>query len=285
MKHTIAKYLLAGTLLLVIGACKKNNLAVDVDEIEVPEAARFVLRPAIPTTAPGNHYGFFILENPAPGSTFKIPVGLTTVSNSDRKVKFTYSSLRAVAGTQYNAPAEITIKAGSTIDTLTIQGLFAGYPTGRKDTLKIKIASDGTGVPSIKYQDSLMLVMQKYCNVVLANIGGNYTRTYENGTYGPYLSTVTNVTSTGATTATGTITNIYDSGISATATFDWTNPAAFTVTVASQQTQYTSGGLPLFVRTVAGTNTFSSCDNTITLSLQLYTTAGQYDAWVMTMAK
>jgi hypothetical protein len=282
MKKNMFKYIIPGILLISMAACKKNNFVVDRDPLIAPEAARFIITPPVSN----NYYRYFIQDNPAPGSTYSLPVGITTVSGAERKVKFTYTSWGAVAGVQYTVPAEITIPAGSATGTLTVQGLFAGYPTGRKDTVKIKIASGDGYVKPNAYQDSVMLIMQKYCNVVLANLGGDYTRTYENGTYGPYTSSVINLTSTGATKATATLTNIYDSNISATIGLDWTDPGAFKVTMAAQQTQYTSGGLPLFVRAnPSSTSTFSSCDNTFTLYLQLYTTAGVYDSWTMTMAR
>ncbi len=170
MKNIFNKFFVGGLLLLSIASCKKNNLVVDKDPLIPLEAARFLMVP----TASNNYYNFNILEVPAPGSVFSIPIGVTTVSNVDRKVSFTYTSNKAIAGTQYTAPSEITIKAGSTIDTLRIQGLFAGYNTGRIDTLKIKIAS-GTGfINKNSYQDSLMLIMKKTCPVVVADLAGDF---------------------------------------------------------------------------------------------------------------
>jgi hypothetical protein len=157
-------------MVLTIASCKKNNLVVDQDPLIPLEAARFLMVP----TASNNYYNYNILEIPAPGSVFNIPIGVTTVSNVDRKVSFTYTSNRAVAGAQYTAPAEITIKAGQAVDTLRIQGLFGGYPSGRIDTLKIKITS-GTGfINKNGYQDSLMLIMKKTCPVVVADFAGDF---------------------------------------------------------------------------------------------------------------
>lgn len=170
MNKIFNRIFLGGLILLSIASCKKNNLVVDQDPLIPLEAARFLMVPA----ASNSYYNFNILEVPAPGSVFNLPIGVTTVSNVDRKVSFTYTSNRAVAGAQYTAPAEITIKAGQAIDTLRIQGLFAGYPSGRIDTLKIKI-SPGTGfINNNAYQDSVMLIMKKTCPVVVADFAGDF---------------------------------------------------------------------------------------------------------------
>ena len=170
MKKFINRFFLVGLVLLTIASCKKNNLVIDQDPLIVPEAARFLMVP----TASNNYYNYNILEIPAPGSVFNLPVGITTVSNVDRKVMFAITSNRAVQGVQYTAPTELTIKAGKTIDTLKIQGLFAGYPTGRLDTLKIKITSGSGFVNKNAYQDSVMLIMKKTCPIVVADFAGDF---------------------------------------------------------------------------------------------------------------
>lgn len=283
MKKNIFKYIIPGMLLIGAVACKKNNMVVDKDPIIPPEAARFIVSPP----SSNNYYSYFIQQNPAPGSQYVLPIGVTTVSNSERKIKLTYTSLRAVAGVQYTAPTEITIPAGQTTANLNFQGLFAGYAGGRKDTVKIKITSADGFVKPNAYRDSVMLIVQQYCPVVLNDLAGNYTKTYENGTYGPYTTSLTNLTSTGATTATATLTNIYDSGITGTIGLDWTVPGGFKVTVASQSTGFTSGGLPLMLRSNPNntTSTFNSCNQTFTIYMQLYTSAAIFDTWTMTMAR
>ncbi len=268
-----------GLLAATLFSCKKENEWVDNGSIGTPpERAHFIKTPL--------SGDFYIVSTPTGGSFYNIPVGLTTASNTDRTVSFTYSSNRATAGTQFSGPASITIPAGSTVDTLRIQGLFSGYPTGRRDTIVVKINKTGSDVLSAGFSDTFRLIAQKYCPVSLAELEGAYTRTFE-GTYGPYVSTVEELVSTGATSATGIITNIYDSGIRARATFDWSNPAQFRVTIAGQSTGIVlSNGLELFVRTnAASASSFSSCDQTITMNFQLYTSAGVYDTWTSRMAR
>lgn len=166
MKRILILTFITGAILF-IASCKKNNLVVGKN-IVPPEFAGFVIYP----TSSNSYYSYNILSIPSPGSTFKIPVGVTTVSNTDRKVKFEYSSRTAVAGTQYTAPAEITIPAGKTLDTLTIQGLFSGYTTGRLDTLKIKIAAESGYVKNNGYTDSVMLIMKRTCPLNLDDLSG-----------------------------------------------------------------------------------------------------------------
>lgn len=267
--------MITGLVALSITSCKKNNLVID-KEVIPPAFAKFnTLQPGDTITT---HY---IRSNNAP---LVLPVGITNVSDQPRVINFSYSSRNAVQGTQYNAPTSITIPAGKALDSLVVTGLFAGYTSTRVDTVTITITG-GDGLTASSYKSRYHVILRKYCDVVLANLGGAYVRTFE-GTYGPYTSSVTNLTSTGATTATATITNVYDSNISMVVTFDWTNPASFRVNINPQQTQYTSGGLPMFIRAnAASASTFSSCDNTITLRLQLYTSAAIVDTWTSSMAK
>ncbi len=170
MKKFMNIYFYIGLVLLGTASCKKNNVVLDQSPLIPLEAARFLMVP----TVSNNYYNYDILATPAPGSVFNLPIGVTTVSNVDRKVMFTITSRTAVSGVQYTAPTEVTIKAGKAIDTLRIQGLFAGYPSGRKDTLKIKITSAAGFVNKNSYQDSVMLVMKKSCPLNVADFAGDF---------------------------------------------------------------------------------------------------------------
>jgi hypothetical protein len=262
--------LMAGMLLSGLYACDKNNFAVDVDPIIPPEKARFLTTKTVDA--------FYIQNNASGGTEYKIPIGVTTVSDAARTIQLTYaSSTGAAAGAQYTAPPTITIPAGKTIDTLTVKGIFAGFTSTRRDSLKITITGPGS-IPNA-YNKEITLVMRKYCDVVLANLSGDYPKTNEYNSagafqYGPYTTSVSNLTSTGATSATGKLNNLYDdSWLPIDATFDWSNPAAFKVTIAAQSTGKTYSGLAASVRssTASGAvNTFSSCDNSISLAIDIF---------------
>lgn len=258
------KLMLAAALVsaLFFAGCEKNNYAVDKDALLAPTAAQFV---------PINkilRVDYFVRNG---GPALKIPVGITNVSSEDRVINLTYTSRNAQQGVQYNAPATVTIKGGTSTDTINFQGLFAGYPTGRKDTVKIKFAN----MQDVERRDSFEVILQAYCDVVIGNLTGNYTRTREYNSagalqYGPYTTQIRDLVSTGATKAEGYAVNLYDYGwADIKIELDWANPAAFKITVPLQATNAPGSGVS-FVRSTAGAvNTFSSCDNTFTISLDL----------------
>lgn len=258
IKNTFLLIVAAG-LMLGISSCKKGDHLDNI--ITPPEFAKFGT----------NTVTQYFVTNSA-SSTFKIPVGFTTKSDVARTINFTYiSSTGAAQGVQYNAPASINIPAGGAADTLAINGIFAGYPTGRKDTLRIRISGTDTA-----FYNTYTLVMQKYCPVVFADLEGNYDNTNEYNSagafsYGPYTTAVKDFQSLSATTAKVKIENIYDFGWNdIEATLDWTDPANFKVTIAKQNTGMQEAGNPVYVRSTSGkTNTFSSCDQSFSLSIDL----------------
>ncbi|MEO7310380.1 MAG: hypothetical protein ABIX01_08290 [Chitinophagaceae bacterium] len=264
----------AAFAVLVAGAfssCKKNNVSVDVDPLVAPDAAEFIPQTNLYT------YTYFIksTENP-----FIIPIGITNVSQADRSIGLTYTSRNAVSGTQYTAPTAVTIKAGKAVDSIVFQGKFAGYPSGRKDTVKVKFVG-----PTVAGRDSFQLIIQGYCDVIAANLSGSYPKSTD--TYGGsastrpnYNATVSNWVSTGATSASIIIKNMgatsdngwgpfgaTDPAVSPglTATLDWSNPANFSVTVPLQNYFDDGSGMS----TITATGVFSACDNTFTVTCKV----------------
>jgi hypothetical protein len=250
-------------------------------DVEVPPAqAHFV----------GKEIQLYAAEtNPAP--EFKLQVGTTDVSGSDRTVTYKAVCLSgAVAGTQYNIPSgntsgTITIKAGEAIGEIAIQADYASYVTGRKDTLMFSLTE-----PSVKpatFMDTVYVIIRGACfegNVNLDNLLGDYNNTNENflETYGPYTTSITSVNQTSATTGTIVVENIFDNGWAPiTFTLDWTNPANRKVTLATQTsigpaTTVSSNPAyatwlvmvgPSTTTTPAGPGTFSICNQTLTLKM------------------
>lgn len=257
------------TIIAVTGivACKKNNVGVDVDPVQAPAMAEFAYYNQ-------NFAKSFYVQTS--NTTFKIPVGITNVSNKDRTVQFTYSSPTAVAGTHYTAPSSIVIPAGKALDSVTVTGIPANIATGAAYVLKIKIT--GGDVPALAGKDSVMLTIRKYCPVVLSALQGLYNNTNEYTSsgafsYGPYTTAVNNLVSTGATTATGKLVNLYDDGWNdITANFDWTDPANFKISIPLQPTGKSYSGAPTSVRTstnAAAVSTFSSCDRSLSFGVDL----------------
>ena len=266
MSKTIFKITFAAVIALGAYSCKKNNYVID-QEVIAPAFVKFNVRAIADTAAV-----YYIRSTNEP---FKIPIGVTNVSNVDRTVQLTYTSNTAVQGQQYNAPTSITIPAGQTLDTLEIQGLFSGYPSStRIDTLFIKIS--GGDIPASNYWKGFRLIMRKYCEVDINSFAGDFDNTLEYSSsgavsWGPYTTSVSNIVSTGATKATADISNLYDYGGTVNAQFDWTNPAAFKVTIPEQNTGalVSSGGVTyaLWIKTNGTASTFSSCENTITVRI------------------
>ncbi|MFZ4672178.1 MAG: hypothetical protein ACOYLT_09215 [Flavobacterium sp.] len=279
------------TLLVMIMACNKNN---PYDTVTPPAQAHFM----------NATIGTYFVKND-PNSTFKIPVGVTVKSGSSRTINYTVTSpTGAASGTQYTLPAStVTIQAGNVVDSLTVKGLFAGFPGVRVDTLTFKIT--GGDLAASDYNSTYKLVMRKYCDVISTNLVGSYasSRDYDRALTGAvsgakYSSSVSNWTPLTATSASVTIKNLAatsDIGFGpfaanepialngVTAILDWTNPANFTVTIASQPFMLTTFGYG--PSTISGTGSFSSCDQTITVSTIVRVSAGTFSAVVSTLIK
>jgi hypothetical protein len=208
-------------------------------------------------------------------SQFKIPVSLTAVRSEATTVSFNVTSpTGAVSGVQYTlAPSTVTIPAGRLSDTLRVNGIFAGFPGNRRDTLVITIASSNAGI--LEERQTYRLVMSKACDVVFSQLSGNYnnTREFQGGSlsWGPYTTTVSNFVSTGPTSATCQIANLYDDGWNPiTVNLDYSNPANYVVTIPLQPTGKNYNGGATSIRTTAGrVNTFSSCNQTFTFFADL----------------
>lgn len=276
MSKSFLKIILAALGVFVIGlsACKKNNSVVDQDPLIPPTFAKF------------NSYSTLIYDSAVyyvknTGESFKLPVGLTTISTKSREVNFTYSSSSAVQGVQYNAPASITIPAGSALDTLTISGIFSGIGIGDIYRLDISISTTDE-VAASPYKNHFVLFIRKQCEIILTDFEGAFNNTYDNaGSYGPYTTTVTpgSITMITPTSATFTIENVWDPGVPVITTVnaDWTlDPDHPTITIPDQEF---FAPADIWIRgTVDGT--FSACDQTITLRYTLYehTSGADYSA-------
>lgn len=214
---------------------------------------------------------------------FKIPVGVTAVSDVDRTVNITVTSPSgAVQGTHYTlSSTSVVIPAGEAVDSLTIYAAYNQYLAGRKDTLIFTITGDG--VKPSSYNSTYTLALRGPCfegDVDLNAFLGDYDKSVEDfgGPYGPYTTTVTAVNQTSATTGTITVANIFDAGWNpVTFTLNWTDPSNRTVTLVQQSgignagtVSSTYAGQDISVRPFAGqVGTFSACNQTITIKMQI----------------
>ena len=259
MNKIFKSFTFIASVAMIFVACKKENFAVDVDPLKPGPWVKFNVK------ALGDTAAIYYIKSS--GETFNVPIGVTDVADVDRVVNLCYTSNKAAQGVQYNAPATVTIKAGETLDTLRISGLFSGYPlSSRIDTLFVKIC--GGDVPVSAYQNNMRLIMRKYCEVNLSALAGDYDNVIDNGNYGPYSMTMTPVSTTG-TTGVITVDNLWDPGapVTTTVNLDWTNAAAFSATI---EDQVFYGPANWWVRKTTTAGSFSSCDQTFTLRYQLY---------------
>lgn len=279
-KLTLLTILLAG----FIAGCKKSDAV-----LTPPQEAHFAFRTLATYQITG------------PAVTYKLPVALTTVSNVDRTVKVNVTSpTGAVLGTQFTlSKSDVVIPAGKSVDTIVVQGIFNQYQAGRKDTLVFTI-QESDGIKPLSSNTQFKLFMRGPCfedETVLSEMTGTYARTNElfgTQAYGPYSTTISAVTQLTPTSGEITVTNIFDFGWGPIKfILDWTNPSATTVTLV-EQTNVGPGstvgyaGETIAVRAFPGeTGTFSYCNKTITLKLQVGLTGLGYfgDLYTVTMAR
>jgi hypothetical protein len=255
---------------VLISGCKKvENLAIP------PLEAHFMFK---------SSDNFRVIEA---GQKYKLPIGITTTASSERTIEVKITSPSgATEGTQYNVVKKsAVISAGAAVDTIIIEGILSAYTSGRKDTLNISII-ETDNIKAIATNKQFTLYLAGPCfegDVVLEELLGEYKNTNETlGTsaYGPYTTTITNVKRLSPTTGEITVANIYDFGWNPIKfILDWTDVNNRTVTLNQQSnigpasTVFGSGqnGRDITVRNhpTAGPGTFSYCNNTLVLKIQI----------------
>lgn len=268
---------MAVVIVAAINGCTKDNTII------IPSVSKFVAPSTTYNTTSLAYVNSYYITN-STSSVFKIPVGITTPASVDRKITFVASSSTgAASGVQYTLPSStVTIPAGKVVDSLAVNGIFAGYPTGRKDTLTLSISGGDVGIFSA--YSTYKLVMQGYCDVVASNLSGNFvnsTDTYSGAasTKPNYTASISSWTPLTATTATVIIKNMgatSDNGwgpfrptdgstTGILATLNWSNPANFSVTIANQNYFNDGSGQS----TITATGTFSACSSTFTITCKV----------------
>ena len=239
-----------------------------------------------------------------PTTSYKLPVGLTTVSDVDRTIELTVTSpTGAVAGTQYSlSKSTLVIPAGKAVDTVVVQGDFSVYSAGRKDTLVFTI-KETADIKGIVTNSEFRLYVRGACleeDINLNEFIGSYPNTNEDfggSTYGPYTTTISAVKSLTATTGEVTVTNIYDFGWNPIKfILDWTDLSNRTVTLVQQSgignagtlnSAYNGRDVSVRPHPTGGAGTYSFCNKTLRLVLQAGVTGlGFFNAvYIVEMAK
>lgn len=227
----------------------------------------------------------------APGIVYKIPLGLTTPTDAERKINITVTSpTGAVAGTHYTlSKTSFVLPAGKVADTLVVTASYSQYTAGRKDTLLIDIAGSESGTVSALEENSrFTLVVRGPCfegeiAAALQDLLGDYNNTRDTlssaFTYGPYKTTVKSATLLTPSTAKIVIANLYDEGWNdLTFTLDWSDMSDRKLTLSTQNAGGNAGntfgasynGMPYGIAPVTGmTGTFSYCDQTLTIKAHI----------------
>ena len=167
---------------------------------------------------------YFITSDP--NTAFKIPLGITRVPDKSITIELTVSSPSgAVEGQQYELSSHtITIPANQTVDSVTLNGIFSAYTSGRRDTVIFTIS--GGDVPSLVGSNVYTLILQAYCDVDLDSFVGAYLNCFDDASYGPYEIDVVSAASTGPTSGYIMIENLWDAGGSTPVrvNLDWSDP-------------------------------------------------------------
>jgi hypothetical protein len=291
--------LILAVLLFSLAGCDKTKEY----EVVYPEAQAHFTGNSV------QNYQILSATEPA----YKVTVGTTDVTSADRTITYKVTTpTGATGGTHYtiatgNTTGTVTIPAGKSTADILVQGIYAPYNgTGRRDTLVFTLAE-----PSVKaaaFQSSVKLALRGPCfegDVTLTNFTGAWKAIEQFGTgapYGPYNVTIPTVVSTGPTSGTITVTNIWDNGWGPIQfNLDWSNPASRTVlaipqaaipgsnagdlsaTYAGQTIAERPFPTPVFTGTGVNVGTFSACNNTITLRMQLGVTGVGYFANIYTV--
>jgi hypothetical protein len=251
------------------------------------------------TILPGSAVHFVGAENrsilvdtdPAPSDT--IQVGTTDVSSTDRTVTYNVTSPSgAVAGVDYTistgAPSgTVVIPAGQALANIVITPIFGAFPPDSRDTLYFTLSEPS--IPVAQFLDTVRVILRGVSsapcsedNPTMADFLGLYDNTNEDfgGAYGPYPTTITSATVLTATTARIDVENIFDTGWGPIGfTLNWTDPANPTTTVIAGDVpgsdagdiNSTYAGILVMVRVHAtgGPTTYSYCNQTLTLRMQL----------------
>lgn len=246
-------------LFLTMAGCKKDDKVYPA-----PELATFLNK---------SSGSYFVT---GPDISYTIPVGITTTSDHERTINISVSSTTgAVEGTQYTLTTKsIKIPAGKVLDSsLVLQGKFDVYEDdARRDTLIFTITS--AGVTPSDYNNKFTLLMRGPCQDYkvedLDVMSGDYEKTFEDGGYGPYTSSITNIQTLTPTTGTAKINKLYESYNGIVINFDWSDPDNVKVVIPEQYTNANHSLGPIYVRTTAGaSNTFSVCTQSFNFNIDL----------------
>ncbi|MBK0381562.1 hypothetical protein I5M32_01195 [Pedobacter sp. SD-b] len=241
-----------------------------------------VTNPPLQASFTGLSTANFGVSNTVPVPTYKLPIGLTTTSNSDTKITVSVTSpTGAVEGTQYKiASKTLTLPAGSVLGYLDITSSYDAYKNDRVDTLVIKITS-ADGVTPSDYNNTIKLVINKFCPFNADLLSGDFTViTDEWADYAPG-STIT-VTKVDA----GTVSFKYGANNAKPILIKVNSKNVTSVTKQEYGDYGSANGGPFSVQSVnSSKNVAAPCEGTISVLLNHTNSRGDYGNYLIVLKK
>ena len=250
-KH-IQKVALAGAFALLAASCTPENPL----EYDGPELFHFAS-----TDAP-----YFVLEASDPG--LQIPVGVTTISTSDRtfNVSIDVDNSTAVEGVHYTlSGTSVTIPAGDAVGYITVNGDFDQLGTDGPQTLVLTLAS---GETTADFYTEFTAVLQQFCPYNQSDFVGGATATST-----LFAASFPITIEAGATANELILKDLYSAGNDIAVTLDDSDPSNFTARITSGL-GWVSGAYGDVTVDNSLTGAFSACNGTITLTLSHCVAAG-----------
>lgn len=276
--NKILSYAFFGVIAIAaLASCKKNNLVIGKD-VTPPAFVK------IGTWTAADSTGMYVVRST--NQPFKIPIGITNVSNQDRTINFSYSSPTAVEGVNFTAPKSLVIKAGQALDSLEITGLFAGFNNDVTVSHKLKVTISGGDVPVSSKKFNYDLTMKMYWDADVNAFSGIYTiQDFDGGSPdgGPYEVLVAPVSGNGPQTVVS-IQGLWGRDELVNVVLDWADrtKGATTIPKAFFYSHPSYGALTINPN---GTGKFSSPDQTMTIGYENTVSAGSFGKYTSTLVK
>lgn len=276
--NKILSYAFFGVIAIAaLASCKKNNLVIGKD-VTPPAFVK------IGTWTAADSTGLYVVRsNNAP---FKIPIGITNVSDKDRTINFTYTSANAVEGVNFTAPKSIVIKAGEALDSLAITGLFAGFNDDVTKVLKLKVTISGGDVPVNPKKFNYDLTMKMYWDANLNAFSGTYIIQDFDGAEpdgDPYEVELIPISGNGPQTSLN-IKGLWGRNELVKVVLNWDDRTKGTTTIP-KAFFYTHSSYGALTINPNGTGKFSATDNTMTIGYENTVSAGSFGKYTSELIK
>ncbi len=276
--NKVLSYAFFGAIAIAaLASCKKNNLVIGKD-ITAPAFVKIGTWPNADST------GLYIVKsNNAP---FKIPIGITNVSDKDRTINFNYTSATAVEGVNYTAPKSLVIKAGQALDSLDVTGLFAGFNNDVTVSHKLNVTISGGDVAVNPIKFNYVITMKMYWDADVNSFSGTYIiQDYKAGvlTGDPYEVVLIPASGNGPQT----FVNIKGLGKRSELVrivLDWTDRTKGTTTIP-KAAFYNDVDYGAVTINPNGTGKFSATANTMTIGYERTVSAGSFGKYTSNLIK